>query len=174
MIYTPDFKAGKQVGGLGSLWMNSGILSKSQLPLVLIFLMEVWGEKEIINIKILYKKAKIVVRCHDWANTFGNRACWNKVGCGVGVQERSVLVSTCLMMGGGRGRMRVSRKRRSLCSSRILGACAVPGFLELTGDEATIAQHSYPGILESRGASPFLPQHSFHLHILAVLPVQFL
>ena len=29
--------------------------------------------------------------------TSGNRACWNEVGYGVGVQERSTLVSTCLM-----------------------------------------------------------------------------
>lgn len=59
-------------------------------------------------------------------NTFGNITCWNEVGCGLGVQERSALLSPCLMM----------EEEADERQEERGGACAVPGLLELTGDEA--------------------------------------
>ena len=59
-------------------------------------------------------------------NTLGNRTCWNEAGCGLGVQERSALLSPYLMMDEEADERQEERG----------GACAVPGLLELTGDEA--------------------------------------
>lgn len=102
IVITPEFKAEERVGGLKSLWTNWD-LEQASTSISLSFLagcLRRKGDHEhkhsVQESCYKYKLASL----SRWLlnKTFGYRTCWNEVGCGLGVQERSALLSPCLII----------------------------------------------------------------------------
>lgn len=102
MVITPEFKGEERVGDLNSLWTNwdpEQVSTSISLNFLAGSLRRKGDREHKHGVQESYYKYK-VTSLSRWLlnNTLGNRTCWNEVGCGLGVQERSALLSPCLMM----------------------------------------------------------------------------